>query len=151
MLWKWIAKPSLERSTPFPQIKIKRWHKYSLTWHNKGAAARFSAPPPPCFLMFRSILGSVWFLSAGIVRVKALRFIFKAFSTRFVYTCSLHAPFMFPCPIWSYIDTYLYISMYIYWYLFIYSDIDFCRFKLIKIDYNCFKLVLDLLLFTSSW
>ena len=30
-------------------------------------------------------------------RVKALRFIFQAFSIRFVYTCSLHVPFIFPC------------------------------------------------------
>ena len=29
-------------------------------------------------------------------QVKALRLIFKAFSIRFVDTCSLHAPFMFP-------------------------------------------------------
>ena len=29
---------------------------------------------------------------------KALRLIFKAFSIRFVYTCSLHVPFRFPCP-----------------------------------------------------
>jgi len=29
-------------------------------------------------------------------RVKALRFMFKAFSIRFVYTCSLHVPSMFP-------------------------------------------------------
>ena len=57
----------------------------------------------PCFLMLRSILVSVLFLSAGMgfsFRVKALRFVFKAFSIRFVYTCSLHVPFMLPCTLY---------------------------------------------------
>ena len=31
-------------------------------------------------------------------RVKALRFIFREFCIRFVDTCSLHVPFIFPCP-----------------------------------------------------
>ena len=39
-------------------------------------------------------------LSGGMgfsFRVKALRFIFEAFSIRLFYTCFLHVPFMFPC------------------------------------------------------
>ena len=62
---------------------------------------------PPCFVMFRSILVSVWSLSTDMgfcFRVKVWRFIFKAFSIRFVYACSLHVPFMFPCPVYLYID-----------------------------------------------
>ena len=86
----------------------------------KVAAA--TAAAAPLFLMFCSYCVSVWFLSAGIgfsFRVKALRFIFKAFSIRFVYACSLHVPFIFPCPI------YLYIG------------------------FNWFKLILDLVIFVS--
>ena len=51
--------------------------------------------------MLRSILVSVCFSSVGMgfsFRVKALRFLFKAFSIRFVYACSLHVHFMFTCP-----------------------------------------------------
>ena len=51
--------------------------------------------------MVRSILVKVRFVSAGMgfsFRVTALRFISKAFRIRFVYTCSLHVAFMFPCP-----------------------------------------------------
>ena len=73
-----------------------------------------------------SICVSVWFLSAGMgfsFRVKALRFIFKAFNIRFVYTCSLHVPFIFPCTLYIYIHIYIYIFIYIYIYIYIFMYI----------------------------
>ena len=66
----------------------------------QGGCGALSRAAAPCFLMSCLIYVSVRFLSAGMgfsFRVKALRLNFKAFSIRFVYTCSLHIPFMFPC------------------------------------------------------
>ena len=83
--------------------------------------------PKTHFPMFRSILVSVRFLSAGMgfsFRVKALRSLFKTCRIRFVYTCSLHVPFMFPCPNEKkniYIDMYIYIYTYIYIYIYMYT------------------------------
>ena len=61
-----------------------------------GALKRAAAP---CFGMEGVICVSVWFLSAGMgfsFRVKALRFIFKAFSIRFVYACYISCSFHNP-------------------------------------------------------
>ena len=83
MLWKWISKPSLER------------HKYSLPCQNKVAAARFSALPPPCFPMFRSILVSTWFFSTGMGFLFEWRFC-DSFPKHLAFDSFTHVPFMFP-------------------------------------------------------
>ena len=116
------CKASTRKAHPVPADRNQTLNKLERNIPKQGAA-RFSAPAPPGFLMFSSGLVSVWFLCGRTrcsFRVKTLRFMFKAFDIRLVYTCAIHVPVMFHCPIFIY-TIYIYIYyIHSFFYVYIY-------------------------------
>ena len=88
------------KETSIPADQNQTLTQIERNMRKQGGGGALKRAAAPCFGMEGSICVFDFYLREwGFpFERKALRFIFKAFSIRFVYTCSLHVPFMFPCP-----------------------------------------------------